>query len=163
MKKSLKVLAVLIAVVGIFISNVNATTHTGYVLDPGWIPGVNREGPTYKLTSGYATVQGSNTGVYFSELGYLESYYVAGDRDFPLWLYEEDFTNKDDLVKTYEVYFNYDYRSIYNIQVRQTNLPGNIEDSGDNVGEFYLSGKMQRLSGDPSSATNLFKYNIFLN
>lgn len=135
---------------------------TGDILDPGWTPGVTSKTPVYKLSSSSATAYGSNTGVTFSEIGYLEDNYATGERSFPIYLYEEDFSNADDKVKTYEIYFNYDYHSIAYIKLEATNIAGAIEANGDEQAELYLSGKMQKLSGDPNSATHLFKYNISL-
>lgn len=130
--------------------------------DPRWTPGVTNRTLVYKLKSSYSTATGSNTGVIFSELGFLEDKYASGPRSFPLYLYEEDFTGGDDKVKTYEVYFQYDYHNIAYIQLEETNAAGDIEASGDEQAELYLSGKLQKLSSDPNSATHLFYYNISL-
>lgn len=57
----------------------------------------------------------------------------------------------------------YNLRKIAYIEYRSTNMPDNIEAENDATAELYLSGKMQKLSGDPNEATNLFYYQIVLN
>lgn len=143
--------------------NVKAA-QTGSLLSPAYIPGVTANGGVYSLKSAYNTAKGNNSGIYIVDVGFLEDKYAYGVRDFPLYLMEDDFVNSDDKVKTYEVMFDgYNLRKIAYIEYRSTNMPDNIEAENDATAELYLSGKMQKLSGDPNEATNLFYYQIVLN
>ncbi len=137
--------------------------NSGYVISPAFIPGETVRGDSFSLTSTESTAKGENTGVMYSELGYLENDYARGDRNFPLHLMEEDFVGGDDKVKTYEVYFDYDYVTLVNIALISTDAPGEIDESDDPTAELYLNGNMQKLAGDPVRGTNLFYYDITLN
>lgn len=162
-KKKLLSLAILVSLlIGFSVPTKVEAARTGETLGPNYKTGEWINGRVHNITGSYATAKGSNTGVIFSQIGYLENYYVAGNRSAPIYLMDQDFVNADDQIKTYEIYFNYDYRTIYTIKLEATNQPGAIDETGDSGAELYLRVYLQKLSGDPSSSTRLYYYNIEL-
>lgn len=137
---------------------------SGKLLSPKFIPGTTVKGASQKLKTSKNTVMGSDAGIYFTELGYLENVYSYGERSFPLYLKEQDYLGSDDDIKRYEVWFSgSDYRKISRVQYVELINGGEVEAKGDSQAELYLSGKLQRLDGDPTYGTNLFYYEIVLN
>lgn len=164
--KKIKILLSIGALFLFSIISINAASSGSYrgpTLYPGGPP-VN--GPVFNLRSAQSTALVSNSGVYFTELGYLESGFAKGDRAFPIWLYDQDFGNADDQLKTYEGYFRYDYTTLYLIKPMSSieSYDNIIDTNGDAVGELYLKAQLGPVSGDAKNiSTELFYYEIVLN
>ena len=120
--------------------------------------------PSYSLSSQGAPVKGTDTAVYFSSLGYLETYFVAdSSRKVRVQLWEEDFgINSDDHVKTYVLSFK--GRTVSGVESITTHLPGAIEDTNDKTAELYLYQFIDKKTGDSTTfKTLLYNFEIRVN
>jgi len=135
---------------------------TGYVNNPDMQLANTVNTPIYELKTSASTIQGKNVRVFFWNRQNLPSYFVASnDRILAILLMEADSgSNSDDVVKRYTYHFVGRKMDGVDVQVEDS---GNIDSSGDNVGELYL--KMTLLPVDQDyawgkSTGTFFQYEI---
>lgn len=162
MKKLMKILVISCCFV-LSVIVINAS-ESGFKRGPTLKLDIAVNGPVHELTSSSGTALVSNSGIYFSELGFLEDGYAKLPRDFPIWLYDEDEAlNPDDKLKTYEGMFNYDYTTLHSIDYIGTNSSDVIDSEGDNTAELYIKARLMSVAGDSNKlTTELFYYNLVL-
>lgn len=137
-----------------------AYNETSYMLGPNaYCGGWSSSGITNISSPSYSSVRGDKTYTYFNYLGTLRTVSVAGNREIFINLMESDVDpNEDDLVKTYVG--TIEQRTLTKIKYRDTTTTGNIDSSGDNTVELYISQNMDYLPGDVEFGDNgpLFYY-----
>ena len=106
-------------------------------------------------SSNYSSIKGTRTYWYIDEFYHLSSGWVSSNsRTAVIRMYEDDEDpNADDLVKTYYWSF-YGTRLIGIVDKIVTNDSGNIDSSGDNQVELYITLSVSAKKGDPSTATS---------
>lgn len=150
MKKNKFVCFLLLLVGMCFTTNVYAKDYpstTGYVNNPTMRLRETVNTPIYELKTSAATIQGKNSRVFFWNRQNLPSCFVASnDRTLEILLMEADAgDNSDDIVKRYTYHFV--GRKMDGVDVK-TEDSGNIDSSGDQVGEFYLQMTLIPVDGD---------------
>ncbi len=103
--------------------------------------------------------KGNTTYVYFHYFGSLENTFVSdSSRTMTVHLYEDDFLNSNDLVKTYVIRFS--GRDMTSVSLVSVTTPGNLEASGDDTAELYLYAKLDKIGNEVGQQTRLFLYSI---
>lgn len=161
-KKTLFASLIALGIVGASIS-VNAA-NSGYQLSPKFVLDELAVGPTFNLTSSLSVATGANAGVYFKDLGQLESVYSSNsNRKLQFYLVDDDGWAADDLIKQYNGRF--EGRTLVSIQLGTVYENGYIDGSTDKTAELFIHGTLGRVSYDIGmpNGTTLFRYNIYLN
>lgn len=163
-KKIFAILSVIFTSFAIFATSINTSAveyneMTGYLLSPAFKLNQWSYGPAYKLTSAYMPLTGGRTGVFYNNLGYLESGYAATTRYLNVVLGIREGT-KETMVKHYTVTIK--NRKVTDIVVESVDVAGKI--SSTQSGNLFIAGylpKVNGIEGDyQGKGTNLFYYNI---
>jgi len=165
MKKNMGLLIALVLTISFGeVQEVSAKTCSGNLYAPqiGQVVATNK-GQTINLTTTASACKGSNTEVWYSNLGSLPTIYIPSSGTVVYGsLYEEDPPgNPDELVKSYIGWFS--GRVLTDFTLQTTNTPGNIDSEGDQTCELYMTFYISGTYGGTAIPERLFDYNMCMN
>lgn len=159
MKKVVFTMIATFAFFAIAVPIVNAQ-QTATVPGPNLTPESTYKTSVQSITSQW-TAQGVNTFVYFTQRQTMGTNMASWNgRKMTVRLYDEDWLNGDDLIKTYTWAFQ--GRALNTVSVT-TQISNAFEDSGDKTGELYLTFYVTKNSEDSGKTGQFFKYYYGMN
>lgn len=136
-------------------------SNSGYREGPGAYAGAWSQGETFALKTAYTPVTGTEVSTYFKNYGWLRDGVCveSNTRELTVELWEEDYLNDDDHVKTYRGSFQ--RRQLTEIHALPVVMSGNIEADNDPTAELYIKLHISYVQGDKTTTNGgLFMYDI---